>query len=110
MKILENPNPVPSMVHVCEKCQCKFEYTDNDVKKQTNSDANGRIGGTHYYSHQESVDCPNCGETYIIKSESGYASSCISHHINEEEIANQFKELLKEKDNERDSIQSETML
>lgn len=96
MKILDNPNPAPSMVHVCSKCQCKFEYTDKDVTKHTDSDANGRIGGTHYYSYQESVECPNCGETYVIKSESGYASSCLEPQINDEEIANKFKALLKE--------------
>ena len=95
MRIIENPNPLPSTIHVCAKCQCKFEYTENDVKKISESDANGRIGGTHYYYHQESVDCPNCGETYIIKSESGYASSCLEPQINDEEIANKFKELLR---------------
>ena len=94
MKILDNPNPLPCTLHECEKCHCKFEYTDIDVKKESWSDANGRIGGTHYYSHQESVDCPNCGATYIIKSESGYTDSCIHHQINDEEIASQFKTLL----------------
>ena len=94
MKILDNPNPLPCTLHECAKCHCKFEYTDLDVKKHTDSDANGRIGGTHYYSYQESVDCPNCGETHIIKSESGYASSCLEPQINDEEIANKFKTLL----------------
>lgn len=86
MKILENPNPLPSEIHICEKCGCKFEYTDRDISKQYHSDANGRIGGTHYYYNQESVDCPNCGETYIIKSESGYTNSCLETHINNEQF------------------------
>ena len=94
MRILENPNPTPNTVHICEKCQCKFEYTEKDVIKHTDSDANGRIGGTHYYSYQESVNCPNCGEPYIIKRESGYSSSCISHQIDDDEIANKFKDKL----------------
>lgn len=75
MKILENPNPAKSKVHVCEKCQCKFEFTKQDVKVNVSSDANGRLGGTHYYSRQVSVACPNCGEPYIIERKSGYSSS-----------------------------------
>ena len=94
MRILENPNPVPTTVHVCSKCQCKFEYTDKDVMKHTDSDADGRIGGTHYYSYQESVECPNCGEVHIIKKESGYTSSCLEPEINDEDLAKRFKELL----------------
>ena len=94
MKILENPNPAKSKLHVCEKCQCKFEFTERDVKVDVSSDANGRIGGTHYYCYQESVNCPNCGETYIIKSKSGYTSSCITHQMDDEEIASRFKERL----------------
>ena len=94
MRIIENPNPLPTTEHICEKCQCKFEYTDKDVVKQHHSDANGRIGGTHYYYYQESVNCPNCGETYIIKSKSGYTSSCITHQMDDEEIARKFKQLL----------------
>jgi len=86
MKILENPNPLPSTIHICKKCGCKFEYTDKDILKQYHSDANGRIGGTHYYYSQESVDCPNCGETYIIKSESGYTSSMIQPQLSEEDL------------------------
>ena len=78
MKILENPNPAKSKVHVCEKCQCKFEFTKQDVKVNVSSDANGRLGGTHYYSRQVSVACPNCGEPYIIERKSGYSSSDIS--------------------------------
>ena len=62
--------------------------------KHTDSDANGRIGGTHYYSYQESVECPNCGEVCIIKKESGYTSSCLEPKINDEELAKMFKELL----------------
>ena len=77
MKILENPNPAKSMTHVCEKCQCKFEFTTQDAKVKTCSDANGRIGGTHYYCRQVSVACPNCGNLYILKSKSGYSSSAI---------------------------------
>ena len=34
MKILENPNPVPSTIHTCEKCGCKFEYTERDIIKE----------------------------------------------------------------------------
>ncbi len=56
MKILENPNPAKSKVHVCERCQCKFEFTERDVKVDVSSDANGRIGGTHYYSRQVLVE------------------------------------------------------
>ena len=78
MKILENPNPAKSKVHVCEKCQCKFEFTKQDVKVNVSSDANGRLGGTHYYSRQVSVACPNCGEPYIIERKSGYSSSDMS--------------------------------
>jgi hypothetical protein len=84
MKILENPNPVPSIIHTCEKCGCKFEYTERDIIKYSNSDANGRIGGTYYYCYQESVDCPNCGEPYIIKKESGYTNSCIEYPVSKE--------------------------
>jgi DNA-directed RNA polymerase subunit RPC12/RpoP len=94
MRIIENPNPLPTTEHVCAKCQCKFEYTEQDVIKHHDSDANGRIGGTHYYCYQESVNCPNCGETYIIKSKSGYTSSCITHQMDDEEIASKFKQLL----------------
>ena len=84
MKILENPNPIPSIIHTCKKCGCKFEYTEIDIIKYSNSDANGRIGGTHHYCYQEYVNCPNCGEPYIIKKESGYTNSCIEYPVNEE--------------------------
>lgn len=94
MKILENPNPAKSMVHVCEKCQCKFEFTSQDVKVKASSDANGRIGGTHYYSRQVSVNCPNCGESYILENKSGYSSSCINHMNSDDEVESRFKELL----------------
>ena len=94
MKILENPNPAKSKVHVCEKCQCKFEFTKQDVKVNISSDANGRIGGTHYYSRQVSVACPNCGEPYIIESKSGYSSSCINHMNSNEDVASEFRKLL----------------
>lgn len=84
MKILENPNPLPSEIHVCKGCGCKFEYTDRDIVKESGSDANGRIGGTHYYWYYESVTCPNCGEVYIIKQDSGYTNSCIEYPVSEE--------------------------
>ena len=75
MKILENPNPVNSKVHVCEKCQCKFEFTERDLRVSVNSDAECHIGGRHYYSLQVLVDCPNCGKPYIILNKDGYTNS-----------------------------------
>ena len=33
MIILENPNPIPTHVCRCKKCSCKFEYTENDIKR-----------------------------------------------------------------------------
>jgi predicted RNA-binding Zn-ribbon protein involved in translation (DUF1610 family) len=81
-------------VHVCEKCQCKFEFTTQDVKVNVSSDANGRIGGTHYYNRQVSVACPNCGELYLIESKSGYTSSCINNMNSDDDVASRFKELL----------------
>jgi hypothetical protein len=49
MRIIENPNPLPTTEHVCAKCQCKFEYTEQDVGRhvyavrQTGLD----LGGIH---------------------------------------------------------------
>lgn len=94
MKILENPNPAKSKVHVCEKCYCKFEFTERDVKVDVSSDANGRIGGTHYYFRQVLVACPNCGKPYIIESKSGYTSSCINHMSNEDDVASEIRKIL----------------
>ena len=98
MKILENPNPAKSKVHVCEKCQCKFEFTEQDVKVDVSSDANGRIGGTHYYSRQVSVACPNCGEMYILESKSGYTNSRIGCMDVDDEVVSKIRELLDMKD------------
>ena len=77
MRIIENPNPVPTHIFTCENCSCKFECTDNEIKHDNWSDANGRIGGTHFWSSTSYVDCPNCGEKIIISRKSGYGSSMI---------------------------------
>lgn len=98
MKILENPNPAKSKVHVCEKCQCKFEFTAQDVKVDVSSDANGRIGGTHYYSRRMSVACPNCGEPYILERKSEYTNSCISCMDADNDAVGKIRELLGMKD------------
>lgn len=85
MKILENPNPVPSYVCKCVKCSCKFEFTDRDIIVKNWNDANGRLGGTHYWSVTKYVNCPNCGEQVIISRKSGYGSSMIGdQHITED--------------------------
>ena len=77
MRILENPNPLPIHITTCKKCQCKFEYSDIDIISKSHSDANGRIGGTHYWSTVKYIKCPNCGEQIIIEEKSGYSSSII---------------------------------
>lgn len=85
MRIIENPNPVPTHIFTCENCSCKFECTDNEIKHDNWSDANGRIGGTHFWSSTSYVDCPNCGEKIIISRKSGYGSSMIDDwHITED--------------------------
>ena len=85
MKILENPNPVPTHIMTCEKCQCKFEYTNTEIKRNNWSDANGRIGGTHNWSTTEFINCPNCGEQITISRKSGYGSSMLGdQHITED--------------------------
>jgi predicted RNA-binding Zn-ribbon protein involved in translation (DUF1610 family) len=98
MKIIENPHPLPTTEHICAKCQCKFEYTEQDVIKHHDSDANGRIGGTHYYSRQVSVACPNCGEPYILESKSGYTNSCIGCMDVDDDVASKIRELLGKED------------
>ena len=98
MKILENPNPAKSKVHVCEKCQCKFEFTERDVKVDVSSDANGRIGGTHYCSLQSSVACPNCGEPYILERKSGYTNSCLWCKDVDDDVESKMRELLGKED------------
>ena len=77
MKILENPNPLPIHITTCKKCQCKFEYSDIDIISKSDSDANGRLGGTYYWSVTKYIKCPNCGEQIIIEEKSGYGSSMI---------------------------------
>lgn len=85
MRIIENPNPVPTHILTCEKCSCKFECTDNEIKHDNWSDADGRIGGTHHWSHTAYIDCPNCGEQIVISRKSGYGSSMIDDwHITED--------------------------
>ena len=81
MRILENPNPLPIHITTCKKCQCKFEYSDIDIISKSHSDANGRIGGTHYWSTVKYIKCPNCGEQIIIEEKSGYSSSVIDIDI-----------------------------
>ena len=95
MKILENPNPAPTKEHVCEKCQCKFEFTPQDVTVRNHSDANGRIGGTHYYGVEYSVVCPNCGNKYIIKNKSGYHNSACYDLPTDNEVKESFEQIIK---------------
>jgi predicted RNA-binding Zn-ribbon protein involved in translation (DUF1610 family) len=84
MRIIENPNPVPTFVFTCPKCSCKFECTENEIKHKSCSDANGRLGGTHHWSTTTYINCPNCGEKIIISRQSGYGSSVIDdQHITE---------------------------
>ena len=85
MRILENPNPVPTHILTCEKCSCKFEFTDKDVVVENWSDAHGRLGGTHNWSVTQYVTCPNCGEQITISRKAGYGSSMIGdQHITED--------------------------
>lgn len=86
MRILENPNPVQVHLYTltCQKCLCKFECTNNEIKHKSWSDANGRLGGTHHFSTMEYVNCPNCGEQITVSKQSGYSSSMIGdYHITE---------------------------
>lgn len=85
MKILENPNPVPTKVCVCDKCSCKFEYKESEMKHEGWNDAYGRIGGMHHFSNTDYVECPNCGEKIVISRKSGYADSTIEgYHLTED--------------------------
>ncbi len=87
MKIIENPNPVSVHINTftCNKCSCKFECTDNEIKIKHESDGDGIIGGTHHWSHTAYIDCPNCGERIVISRKSGYGSSMIDdYHVTED--------------------------
>lgn len=85
MRIIENPNPTPTFVFTCDKCSCKFECTDNEIKHDSWNDAMGRIGGTHHWSTTTYINCPNCGEKIVISRKSGYGSSMINDcHITED--------------------------
>ena len=87
MKIIENPNPVSVHINTftCDKCSCKFECTDDEIKHESYSDANGRIGGTHFWSSTSYIDCPNCGERIVVARKSGYGSSVIGdQHVTED--------------------------
>lgn len=87
MKIIENPNPVSVHINIftCNKCSCKFECTDNEIKHDSWSDADGRLGGTHHWSSTSYVVCPNCGEKIVISRKSGYSSSMIDdYHVIED--------------------------
>ncbi len=92
MRIIENPNPVSVHINTftCDKCSCKFECTDDEIKHESYSDANGRLGGTHHWSHTAYIDCPNCGEKIVISRQSGYDSSMIDdcHIIEDYNIIN----------------------
>lgn len=85
MTILENPNPIPTHVCRCKKCSCKFEYTENDIKRESWNDAEGRLGGVHQFSSTDYVNCPNCGERITIRRKAGYADSTIEGwHLTED--------------------------
>jgi hypothetical protein len=91
MRIIENPNPVSVHINTftCDKCSCKFECTDDEIKHESYSDANGMLGGTHHWNHTTYIDCPNCGEKIVISRQSGYGSSMIDdcHIIEDYHIA-----------------------
>lgn len=65
--IIENPNPVKEEIQVCDKCKCKFSYTQGDIK--IDSWNNGVLGPGYYGYKKEFIYCPNCGESITISSE-----------------------------------------
>ena len=67
IKIIENPNPVKEEIQVCDKCKCKFSYTQGDIK--IDSWDNGILGPGYYGYKKEYIYCPNCGESITISSE-----------------------------------------
>ena len=85
MRIIENPNPVPTHILTCEKCSCRFECTENEIKHDNYSDAMGRMGGTYHWSRTTYINCPNCGGEIVISRQSGYDSSEIDdYHVTED--------------------------
>lgn len=89
MRIIENPNPVSVHIntYTCDKCSCKFECTDDEIKHDYWSDAAryGTIGGTHFWRSTSYVDCPNCGERIVVSRKYGYGSSVIGdQHVTED--------------------------
>lgn len=68
MRIIENPNPIDELTVVCSKCSCKFAYTEGDTKVESWN--NGILGPGNAGYYKKWVNCPNCGECYIIEHES----------------------------------------
>ena len=56
-KIIENPNPKPKMTVICPDCNCKFEFTAEDVERDL-------IGEDTWGNY---TTCPNCGKIIWLK-------------------------------------------
>lgn len=84
MRIIENPNPTEEIEKVCPVCECKFAYTEGDIKTYTYS--NGILGPSSYGYIKKYVLCPNCGKEIIIEEQG-------STHYDFERLAQEIEEM-----------------
>lgn len=60
IKILKNPNPAQEFVLTCNKCQCKFSFTNGDTYKMQS------LFGTTGFEPTV-TKCPNCGHELLVR-------------------------------------------